>query len=489
LPNWSNVVTNGGQRAALGAGPAAGEGGRGLGCSRVAGWLTPEGSKRGRGDVVLEHGQHTAADTFAEEAPFSPAPDGEGVRARRWLVDNLAGRLDELAKEMAGAYAALALRGGRHGTLSGSRAAEAATEQLLYLLRAAAVADSRGAEQGAELEALAALTVDLARAGCTLGDVLDVCHASFLVAWEAVGEELGELPAAVAGAIGAEVRRALLEAMTRSAVVVNEAFHEASAGAGCLPGALLGAVLDGGDRLAAAVARARAGRWPVSDPHSVVVVALEPLPGCGATGTAVAHLLVQAWAGPSAGGRPPLSCVRDDVVVLAVPEQSAAAPRWREVVALVSPPSGYRLLAGACPSEQGLAGVPAAYRGAMQALAAGRSRGGDKIVVGFEDVLPELLLRGQPELARRLYQRAVQPVEEGCGDTEALLASLEAYLDLGLNVVAASAAVGIHRHTLTARLRHVARCTGLRVEDGDDRLLLELGLRARRVLRTDGLSG
>ena len=50
----------------------------------------------------------------------------------------------------------------------------------------------------------------------------------------------------------------------------------------------------------------------------------------------------------------------------------------------------------------------------------------------------------------------------------------------------AAARLRVHRQTLYYRLSRVAELTGLDLADGDDRLLLHLGLRAARLEAVDG---
>jgi len=66
-------------------------------------------------------------------------------------------------------------------------------------------------------------------------------------------------------------------------------------------------------------------------------------------------------------------------------------------------------------------------------------------------------------------------------DAEPLADTLEAYLDRAGDARAAAAALYIHRTTLYHRLRRIEAITCLDLRDGDDRLLLHIGLRIRRL--------
>ncbi len=63
----------------------------------------------------------------------------------------------------------------------------------------------------------------------------------------------------------------------------------------------------------------------------------------------------------------------------------------------------------------------------------------------------------------------------------ALTTTAEAYLDAAGSVVRTSAALGIHRQTLYARLGRITALTGLDLADGDTRLLVHASLRRARL--------
>jgi PucR-like helix-turn-helix protein len=77
-----------------------------------------------------------------------------------------------------------------------------------------------------------------------------------------------------------------------------------------------------------------------------------------------------------------------------------------------------------------------------------------------------------PAALRRLLDHA---------DAEPLAATLETYLDRAGDAAAAAEALYIHRTTLYHRLRRIEAITGMSLRDGDDRLVLHVGLRIRRL--------
>ena len=405
--------------------------------------------------------------------------------ARLWLVERLSGRLDGLAKEMAEAYVALtAGLPGRHA-LHGLPAAEAATEQLLHLLRAAATSEVAEVQVSAELEALAELVAELETCGCTRSDVVEVCTASFLVVWEAVNEELAQLPSSMAAAIGPPVRASLLAAMTRSTVMVSEVFDRADfvAVGDAAAWNVLALALDQ-SRVVDAVRLAHDIGWPVSERHTVIAFS------CVADGLSspwartANQMVLDTLTTATVGDRPLLTCRHNGLVVAALAHGPSGTGEsteiWQPLVEDMGVPDGYRLLVGVGSAVDDFASLGQSYGQARRALEVARSRHGSSVLVSFADALPDLLVANDATLADDLYRIAIEPLERDRVGTE-LLSSLEVYVDMGLNAMAAAGSLGIHRHTLSSRLQQIERLTGLRVGDGNQRLLLELGLRARRL--------
>lgn len=64
---------------------------------------------------------------------------------------------------------------------------------------------------------------------------------------------------------------------------------------------------------------------------------------------------------------------------------------------------------------------------------------------------------------------------------EALVRTLETYLDLGCDVKAASARLHLHRATLYYRLDKAGRLCGINLRDGNDRLAVHLGFKLARL--------
>ncbi|MFC4513001.1 PucR family transcriptional regulator [Streptomyces ehimensis] len=135
--------------------------------------------------------------------------------------------------------------------------------------------------------------------------------------------------------------------------------------------------------------------------------------------------------------------------------------------------------AGLGTPRRGLAELPDAW---SEALSAARAAGAERRlgpVAEWSGIGPYRVLTGlAPE---RAADPAVLPLLERA-HTE-LARTAEVYLDCAGQAGRAAAALGIHRQTLYYRLGRVEQLTGLDLDDGEDRLLLHMTLKASRLRR------
>lgn len=133
--------------------------------------------------------------------------------------------------------------------------------------------------------------------------------------------------------------------------------------------------------------------------------------------------------------------------------------------------------AGIGTPRKGLAELPDAW---AEALAAARAAGAERRlgpVAEWAGIGPYRVLTGLS--AERTADPAVLPLLAPA-HTE-LARTAEVYLDCAGQAGRAAAALGIHRQTLYYRLGRVEQLTGLDLDDGEDRLLLHMTLKAARL--------
>ena len=134
--------------------------------------------------------------------------------------------------------------------------------------------------------------------------------------------------------------------------------------------------------------------------------------------------------------------------------------------------------------EPGLKGIRRAYLEAREALEIGQALGLGGPVHRFDDLLLYHFLRVEPALVERFVDQTLGPLiaydERRKGE---LIKTIEAYFAVDGSVKMAGEALFAHPHTVTYRLKQVESLTGWSLRDAEDKLRLQLALRAYRLAR------
>ncbi|MGW6642818.1 PucR family transcriptional regulator [Streptomyces iakyrus] len=133
--------------------------------------------------------------------------------------------------------------------------------------------------------------------------------------------------------------------------------------------------------------------------------------------------------------------------------------------------------AGIATSRSGLADTATAWREASAAARAALAEARFGPVAQWASIGPFRLLTAlPPEVAHDPVVRTLlAPVHHELARTA------EVYLDCAGQAARAAAELGIHRQTLYYRLSRIEKLTGLDLDDGEDRLLLHMTLKAHRL--------
>ncbi|MEV5429358.1 helix-turn-helix domain-containing protein [Streptomyces sp. NPDC052701] len=133
--------------------------------------------------------------------------------------------------------------------------------------------------------------------------------------------------------------------------------------------------------------------------------------------------------------------------------------------------------AGIAAPRTGLAELGAAWREASAAARAARAEPRLGPVAQWTSIGPFRLLTALPPGAA--HDPAVGPLLSPAH--RELARTAEVYLDCAGQAARTAAELGIHRQTLYYRLSRVEKLTGLDLDDGEDRLLLHMALKARAL--------
>lgn len=137
---------------------------------------------------------------------------------------------------------------------------------------------------------------------------------------------------------------------------------------------------------------------------------------------------------------------------------------------------------GAGGPEPGLEGIRRAYMEGREALEIGTALSSPGPIYRFDDLLPYHFLKVEPPLVDRFVDQTLGPLIEyddrRKGD---LIKTIEAYFACDGSVKLAGETLFAHPHTVTYRLKQVEKLTGWSLRDPEDKLRLQLALRAYRL--------
>ncbi|MFJ7590010.1 PucR family transcriptional regulator [Streptomyces sp. NPDC097617] len=233
-----------------------------------------------------------------------------------------------------------------------------------------------------------------------------------------------------------------------------------------------------------AVSALRVALGPGGDgPHAAVCVT--PWPGeapasvPGAAAVCVVPQRIGAGPGAEPAGEAALA------VLLRLRSTDALTPALAAVTRLLpraadpagGAATGPRVTAGVADPVRGLADLPAAWEQAVAAARAAVAQPRLGPVAQWSTIGPY----------RLLASLATDPVDDPAARTlltpahRELARTAEVFLDCAGQAGRAAAALGIHRQTLYYRLGRVEQLTGLDLNEGEDRLLLHMALKASRL--------
>jgi len=135
------------------------------------------------------------------------------------------------------------------------------------------------------------------------------------------------------------------------------------------------------------------------------------------------------------------------------------------------------VVAGIAVPHSGLADLATAWQEASAAARSALAEPRLGPVAHWSSIGPYRLLTALPPTAS--HDPAVRPLL--APSHRELAHTAEVFLDCAGQAGRTAAELGIHRQTLYYRLSRVEQLTGLDLDDGEDRLLLHMGLKARRL--------
>ncbi len=394
----------------------------------------------------------------------------------RAIVDGFLARLDEVVERCTGAI--------WESIPSYERSGAPLMEDLREAVRENVGALSRVLSQGRdvkreELEAIERVGARRAEAGIPLDDVLHAYRTVSRVCWDVLAEECRSYPGdALEPTI--ELAEAVLRYTDQISTTVAEAYARAQRtivreqeGA---RREFLADVLYGTDVAPEEIlAKAHTFGYDLSLSYAALV-------GVGPEDDGRKEATVA-----SAASNVTSSIAADPIVLQKADQTIALLPADVHFEPGIAPEKlaaelGTGWLFGVGGPEQGLEGIRRAYLEAREALEIGVALGLEGPVFRFDDLLVYRFLRIEPTLVDRFVEQMLGPLiaydQKRKGD---LIKTLEAYFRCDGSVKLAGETLFAHPHTVTYRLKQIERLTGWSLRDAEDKLRMQLALRAYRL--------
>lgn len=397
--------------------------------------------------------------------------------AVKTVIDALLSRLDEVVERCFSAVLNAVPSYERAGDPLQTDLREAVRDNVALLSRVI----SQGREVSHdELEVIERVGVRRAEAGIPLDDVLHAYRTVSRVCWEVFGEECRRLPASDQLDAAIDLAEAVLRYTDQISGAVAEAYSRAQrsiireqegARREFLSDVLYGTDVSPEDILR----RAHSFGYDLSLSY-VALVGLGPEPNNhneATVASAAAAAAVNAAADP-------IVLQKGVHTVALLPADAYADPEIVPEKLLAELGGGWRFGIGG--PEPSIEGIRRAYLEAREALEIGLALGLSEPIFRFDDLLLYHFLRSEPALVSRFVKLMLGPLLEYDDRRKGeLVKTLDAYFDADGSVKAAGEALFAHPHTVTYRLKQVEKLTGWSLRDPEEKLRLQLSLRAHRL--------
>ncbi|MDQ3646615.1 MAG: helix-turn-helix domain-containing protein [Actinomycetota bacterium] len=398
------------------------------------------------------------------------------ARAVRPIVDAFLGRLEEVVERCSSAV--------WETVPSYGRAGEPLKQDLREAVRGNVATLSQVLSQGRdirrdEMEAIERVGARRAEAGIPLDDVLHAYRTVSRVCWDLLSEECRRFQGDALEAT-IELAQSVLRYTDEISTSVAEAYSRAQrAIVREQEGArreFLADVLYGTDAAPEDILRrAHTFGYDLSLGYLALV-------GCGPHGDSARESAVAAAAG-STSAHPtadPIVLQKGEQTIALLPVDPTADPAVIPEKLLAELSGDWAFGVGG--PEPGLEGIRRAYLEAREALEIGSALGQPGPTYRFDDLLLYHFLRAEPALVARFVEQMLGPLieydERRKGE---LVKTLDCYFDADASVKLAGERLFAHPHTVTYRLKQMERLTGWSLRTAEDKLRLQLALRAYRL--------
>ncbi|HSL11359.1 MAG TPA: helix-turn-helix domain-containing protein [Actinomycetota bacterium] len=193
---------------------------------------------------------------------------------------------------------------------------------------------------------------------------------------------------------------------------------------------------------------------------------------------------VLGWVGSQVfsrfGSQDVIVTTKDRLLVCVFPEREADAATKLAGFLEETAEREWRLAIG--PPEEGPFGPARSFRLAVETLRLAERLGSDDATVRWEELRPFHLLARDPTALRSVVDDVLGGLDAARGGRGPLLETIDAYVAESGNITATARRLFLSPRAVTYRLSAIEKHTGLDPTDADDRFVLELAARGRKLL-------
>lgn len=370
-------------------------------------------------------------------------------------------------------------RSGGIARVAPKAARDAGVERALLgdYLEAALDAAARGRRLGqADRDACRAIGEEAAHQGIALSALLDLYLSATWRLWDDIASRAGGAAASVVATVAGGLFRAADDAAEALADGHHGAQRQTVRREESLRREFVDDLLSGsGDRDGLGERAARFG-FNLAGTHLVVVARTNrALVDAGPIHTRVeSHVLV------TFGGRDVVVATKEGALVCVVP--ATAIDPAADLVRMLGENGEGPWQVGVGRPYAGPGGLVRSYTEARETLELARRLGLSDPLVRFQSLLPYRILALDPITVAEMVRAVLGPLEGARGGAEPLIDTLEAYFAESGNASATARRVHLSPRAVVYRLERIALLTGHAADDPEGRFVLELAVRARRML-------
>ena len=180
------------------------------------------------------------------------------------------------------------------------------------------------------------------------------------------------------------------------------------------------------------------------------------------------------------GGRDVVVATKEGVLVCVLPALDADLARDLVRALEESEPGPWQVAIGR--SHAGPVGLVHSYQESRESLDLARRLGWSDPVVRYEALLPYRVLTLDPTTAAEMVEEILGPLRRARGGIEPMVETLEGYFAESGNVSGTGRRIHLSARAVVYRLERIAQLTGYSPQDPEGRFVLEVAVRARRLL-------